>query len=262
MAARKKADTTHLFNQRKAHPADGRKGGRKLPKSVVLIVTEDEKSSKFYFEQMQRVESERLIFNIKTVHGGQLPSIIEKLEEQASSGEVFDKAYGVFDVDVFDSAHPTNKNTKKQDIKARYQQACANVSRINQQYAQNEGARFELLRSNPCFEIWIWMHSELCCQPFTSTARKTAGQNCVSNLKRSFQDTYGLEYGKSDSNVYATIQKDQQKAVKNSKKRLQAALKEAGVDDIQSYDNMLKAGTFTEIHSVIDFVFEVKKANN
>ncbi len=104
------------------------------------------------------------------------------------------------------------------------------------------------------------MHIELCCQPFTSTARKTAGQDCVSNLERSFQDTYGLKYGKSDSNVYATIRKDQQKAVKNSKERLQAALKEAGVDDIQSYDNMLKAGTFTEIHSVIDFVFEDKKA--
>ncbi len=108
MAARKKTDTTQLFNQRKAHTAHGRVAGSKPPKSVVLIVTEDKKSSKFYFEQMQRVESERLIFNIKTVHGGQLPSIIEKLEEKASCGEVFDKAYGVFDVDVFDPAHPTH----------------------------------------------------------------------------------------------------------------------------------------------------------
>jgi hypothetical protein len=250
--AAKKNSGNDLFSRRKPTPSKARRAGQREAKKVVLIVTEDSKSSLLYFRQLAKNEFYRLSMDVRAMHGGQLPNMVDCLSEQANAKEVFDAAFLVFDGDVFHPAHPSNISAAQNFRKEQYDSACQTLAELKKRSEKH----IQMIRSVPCFEIWVWMHIEQCTQPFTSTGGKTSGQNCTSMLNLRFKERYSCDYDKASNKIYDILSADQASAVRSSKTILNAAWKAWGGEIPQegemTYEHLCGLGTFSEMHVLIE----------
>lgn len=140
-----------------------RRGPRKEPYDLVLIVCEGAKTEPFYFQELCD-HYQLSTANIKVIPGeGNDPvSVVRTAKKQQKAethlGEKYDRIYCVFD----------------RDEHANYREGC--------QHAERE--KFVCALSIPCFEYWLLLHFVDSRAPYARTGGRTAAQNCEHDLKR------------------------------------------------------------------------------
>ena len=177
-----------LFHKRKARAAKalGRPKNTRAPNPRYLIVCEGTKTEPRYFADLladlrihpqsvliapnQGVSPDRVVAHALTIY-----------EEDAQSGDSFDKVYCVFDRDE----HTT---------------FVAAVQRSRDLHKAKKP--FEAITSTPCFEVWLLLHFGYTDQPFQSIGKKSIGHAVVTALRA--KPGFGA-YDKGQSGAYSAL---------------------------------------------------------
>lgn len=161
-----------LFHKRKAKPdADlRRRKAFRTRKKRYLIVCEGTKTEFNYFRDLRA----DLKIDPKQVHipknDGNTPDRIVAhalalYDEDALSGDAYDKVYCVFDRDK----HSTFQ---------------ASLERISALKSGKKAKPFEAITSNPCFEFWLLLHFGYTDAAFHPAGKKSVGDQAVAELKK------------------------------------------------------------------------------
>ena len=131
-----------------------RRKARRASYDRILIVTEDEKSSRFYFEEICRSENLSSV-NIRVLHsstGTDPLSVVNHAKHIFNEGDLskkiepksFDRIFAVFDRDD----HTT------------YNAALECANKYDKRFKNDNNVRvpFEAIVSVPCFELWLLLH--------------------------------------------------------------------------------------------------------
>lgn len=166
-----------------------RKIGKREEQKSVLIATEDEKSSRYYFEALIKdkklngkvVIAKHIGTNSKKV----LNALLEHLEKNPKS--IYEKKWIVIDKDDYslDEYKGAIEEARQKDICVAF--------------------------SNECYELWILLH-------FREVNAWMSRDDLDSELKTIFRAKYRKEYSKSSRDVYGLIIGQQQIAIENAKK--------------------------------------------
>lgn len=177
-----------LFRKDKARRAAElqRRKGERARKERYLIVCEGTKTEPYYLRELR----DDLRIRPQLVHippnDGVSPDrvvahALALYEEEAASGDSFDKVYCVFDRDrhaTFDAAVQLTRNLAA------------------------EGKPFVAITSNPCFEIWLLLHFGYSAQPFHPAGKKSVGDQVVSALRKK---PGFAKYGKGQNGIYGQL---------------------------------------------------------
>jgi len=165
-------------------PRRGRAPTASRERRRVLIVCEDSKSSRYYFESFPvnkaRIEISVLGTGMNT--DSLVEKAIEKMEASAKSGRAYNDVWCVFDRDSF---------------------PLTNYSRAFQ-IAENN--KVKVAWANEAFELWYLLHY---CYLNTGLSRADYAEK----LRE-----HGLEYDKADKTIYDTVRPFQEKAMKHAAK--------------------------------------------
>lgn len=191
----------------------GRVTGR-YDRRRVLILCEDEKSSRLYFEGF-RIDRQRVEFvavgtgfNTDTL----VQEAIDKKRAGQTRGEPWNEVWCVFDRDSF----PALNFNKAFEL------------------AGNNG--IQIAWSNEAFELWYLMHFHYC---DTGMSRRDYGSR-LSGLM-------GCSYEKADAEIYAKLVQKQQDAIRNAR-RLEKHWSECGGC------NPEKSNPSTNVHKLVEFL--------
>lgn len=203
-----------------------RKAPTREPYDIVLIVCEDEKSAKYYFDGLKnyyRLSSANI--EIAGKECGSAPSsVLEYAKERARIKE-FNKIFCVFDKDKHETYNETVKELKKLSNDSVWETA--------------------LINSVPCFEYWYLLHFEYTTKPFNPLIKNKKGgssEQVISELKKHIPD-----YEKSNRNMFQQLVEKLPFAIKNAEKSLAEAEK-------NQTDNPT-----TKVHLLVEYLQELKK---
>ena len=166
-----------------------------------LIVCEGTKTEPHYFREMRtdlqiRPQSVRIIPSEGSSPDRIVAHALYVYDDDALSGDSFDKVFCVFDRDM----HDTFDNA---------------VQRINHLRSSSKPKPFEAITSTPCFEFWFLLHFGFTYQPFHASGKKSIGDKVVAALRKKS----GFEtYGKGSSGIYATLKDKMASAIKSAQK--------------------------------------------
>ncbi|MEP6588211.1 MAG: RloB family protein [Polaromonas sp.] len=179
-----------LFHKRKARTIDKleRKVKTRLQSQRFLIVCEGTKTEPNYFNELVaslgiRPQTVRIAPNNGSSPDRIVEHALKLYEDDALSGDSFDKVFCVFDRDMhttFDAA----------------------VQRVHDLKKAKKSKPFEAITSSPCFEYWLLLHFGLTDQPFHAAGKKSVCDNLVVQLRKKpgFKN-----YNKGQQGVYAML---------------------------------------------------------
>jgi hypothetical protein len=188
-----------LHNKRKARKGDAlaRQKKERARSPRYLIVCEGSKTEPNYLRELVvdlRIQPQ----TVKTApNDGTSPDRIVAhartlYEEEAASGDSFDKVFCVFDRDChasFDAA----------------------VQQIRDWQGSEKPKPFEAITSSPCFEYWLLLHFGLTEQPFHAAGKKSVCDSVITVLRKKpdFKT-----YGKGKHGIYALLKDKTSTAIK------------------------------------------------
>ena len=166
-----------------------------------LIVCEGTKTEPHYFNELLddwriRPQTVRVAPNRGVSPDRVVEHALQLYNEDALSGDSFDRVYCVFDRDnhtTFDAA----------------------VQRTKDLSAAKPSKPFEAITSTPCFEFWFLLHFGYATQPFQKAGKKSVGDQAVIFLKTKpgFQD-----YGKGKKGIYQSLKEKLPAAILNAQR--------------------------------------------
>jgi hypothetical protein len=186
------------------------------PLRRVLIVCEDEKSSKLYFDQFP-IDRRRI--DIRTVGTGRnTDSLVEYAAELKRAAirrrDPYNEVFSVFDRDSFPAQ---------------------NFNRALQ-ISRNENIR--PIWANEAFELWYLLHFD-----FVNTAIPRA------QYAEMFQRRVGLEYQKNDASIYQRLREHQPTAIRNA-----ARLKKHWIETRQRGCDPERCNPSTNLQDLVEFL--------
>lgn len=200
------------------HTAGGRRTGV-LNRRRVLILCEDEKSSRLYFEGF-RLDTRRV--EVLAVGTGMntdslVEDAIDRKKKATAAGQPFNEVWCVFDRDSF----PAQNFNRAFDL------------------AGNHG--ISLAWANEAFELWYLLHFNY---HDTGLSRKEYGPR--------LQPLLGRPYDKADDTIFDTLKEHQPKAMKHAR-RLEKHWFEMGGC------NPEKCNPSTSVHKLVEFLNEFEE---
>ena len=184
----------------------------------VLILCEDSKSARLYFEgfELDRRRVEVLPIGTGMNTDSLVQNAIERKEEAARCGEPFNEIWCVFDRDSFPAQN------------------------FNRAFQLAESHGLSVAWANEAFEIWYLLHFNY---HDTGLSRRAYGGRLSTLL--------GCQYDKSDDQIYARLESCQPTAMKNAR-RLEKHWVEMGGCNPES------ANPSTNVHKLVEFLNELK----
>lgn len=219
--------TDDLFHKRKKSERRfstlGRRSFYRKENKRILIICEDEKSSRYYFEGFCLENNlVREVKVIKCPNGNDPLNIIKYAEKER---KYYQKIYCVFDADV---KFTSEKNEK------RYQEA------LNK--CKNSKDKIIAIDSMPNFEYWLLLHFDCYSAPFARTEKNTIDEMATKKLKE-----YLPNYEKKDKNIFT-----------KTKDYLKAAMKNAHAVE-KNHKQTDSDNPSTKIHKLIRELLTLKK---
>lgn len=163
--------TDDCFRKRKARKGAEleRKKRDRSRSSRYLIVCEGTMTEPHYFRELLNdlkilPQSVRISPNRGTSPDRIVEHALNVYNEDASSGDSFDKVFCVFDRDTHETFD-------------------AVVKRISDLKSSSTPKPFEAITSTPCFEFWFLLHFGFTDRPFHSSGTGSVGDQVVSELK-------------------------------------------------------------------------------
>lgn len=188
-----------LFHKRKA------RGGAALQRQQhdrsrmkrYLVVCEGTKTEPHYFrELLEALRIRPQMVRIAPNDGVSPDRVVEHAfllyQEDAESGDAYDKVYCVFDRD---------KHTTFEVAVQRTKDLCA------------AGKPLEAITSTPCFEVWLLLHFGYSDQPFHAAGKKSVGDQVVAALKAK---PGFAKYGKGQKGLYLQLAGQLEAALANA----------------------------------------------
>lgn len=179
-----------------------RKAATRLRQPRILIVCEDSKSSKFYFEAMANDLHVKVV--VEGDKCGSAPKSVldyakKQYEQSKKDGDGYDTVFCVFDRD---------------------KHACfdATVTAINNLKANKKP--FSAITATPCFEFWLLLHFEYDASPYAATGNKSICDCANSKLQPYWKEVIGVDYGKNKRDIYTRLKGDKATAAIQHAKRL------------------------------------------
>lgn len=168
-----------------------------LKSGAYLIVTDTEKTEKYYFEGIKNIipDSLKNDLQIKIYSNKALSKIIDFAAEQRNKDERFRDIWLVFDRDEI-------KNFDRLIEKAK-------ESKMNVGW------------SNPCFEIWLMSY-------FQNPKNINDSQKCCETFEKIFKENTDKNYEKSEEKIYNILCKkgDENKAIQRAREKYYQVRKE------------------------------------
>ena len=168
-----------------------------LKSGAYLIVTDAEKTEKYYFEGIKNIipDSLKNDLQIKIYSNKALSKIIDFAAEQRNKDERFRDIWLVFDRDEI-------KNFDRLIEKAK-------ESKMNVGW------------SNPCFEIWLMSY-------FQNPKNINDSQKCCETFEKIFKENTDKNYEKSEEKIYNILCKkgDENKAIQRAREKYHQVRKE------------------------------------
>lgn len=168
-----------------------------LKSGAYLIVTDTEKTEKYYFEGIKNIipDSLKNDLQIKIYSNKPLAKIIDFAAEQRNKDERFRDIWLVFDRDEI-------KNFDRLIEKAK-------ESKMNVGW------------SNPCFEIWLMSY-------FQNPKNINDSQKCCETFEKIFKENTDKNYEKSEEKIYNILCKkgDENKAIQRAREKYHQVRKE------------------------------------
>ena len=219
-----------LFRKRRARKNAelNRQKKERLQTARYLIVCEGTKTEPYYLKDLaEGLDIRPSSIKIAPNDGGSPDRVvahgINLYDDEAKSGDSFDRVFFVFDRDK----HTTYD---------------AAVKRVKDCAANNQP--FKAITSVPCFEYWLLLHFGYTDQPFNEAGQRSACDKLISVLrtKPGFKD-----YGKGARGVYAMVKDKTSVAMKAAGRRLADAMKTGGENPS------------TYLHELVDELQRVRK---
>ena len=177
-----------LFHKRKARSGAAlqRQQRERARMQRFLIVCEGTKTEPHYFhELLEALNIRPQMVRIAPNDGVSPDRVVEHAfllyQEDAESGDAYDKVYCVFDRDKHTTFSAAVKRTK--DL-------C------------DTGQPLEAITSTPCFEVWLLLHFGYSDQPFHAAGKKSVGDQVVAALKAK---PGFAKYGKGQKGLYPQL---------------------------------------------------------
>lgn len=210
-----------LFHKRKAKTdADlKRRKAFRARKQRYLIICEGSKTEFNYFRDLRT----DLGIDPKQVHipknNGNTPDRIvdhalELYNEDALSGDAYDKVYCVFDRDT----HSTFDES---------------VQRIGHLRSGRKAKPFEAITSTPCFEFWLLLHFGYTNAAFHRAGKKSVGDQAVAALKKKPEFA---AYNKGTLGIYTQLKPKLPDAIKHAQKLREESRKNCSINPATDVD--------------------------
>ena len=168
-----------------------------LKSGAYLIVTDTEKTEKYYFEGIKNIipDSLKNDLQIKIYSNKALSKIIDFAAEQRNKDERFRDIWLVFDRD---------------EIK--------NFDKLIEEAKEN---KMNVGWSNPCFEIWLMSY-------FQNPKNINDSQKCCETFEKIFKENTDKNYEKSEEKIYNILCKkgDENKAIQRAREKYHQVRKE------------------------------------
>ena len=168
-----------------------------LKSGAYLIVTDAEKTEKYYFEGIKNriPDSLKNDLQIKIYSNKALSKIIDFAAEQRNKDERFRDIWLVFDRD---------------EVK--------NFDRLIEKAKEN---KMNVGWSNPCFEIWLMSY-------FQNPKNINDSQKCCETFEKIFKENTDKNYEKSEEKIYNILCKkgDENKAIQRAREKYHQVRKE------------------------------------
>ena len=194
-----------LFHKRKARQtAVTRRKQARAERPRILIVCEDEKSSRFYLLGLVK---ELRLSTVDIIHGNSNPSSILEVARYeytvaSQRGDAYDRVYCVFDRD----SHVTFDNTcqeLKQCHEGGYKKS--NIKIPSKVF-------FPAITTTPCYEFWLLLHFTYSTKPYHSTGAQSPCDTANSDLK-----SHHPKYDKADKGIFQKLKDKLPVAIQNAK---------------------------------------------
>ena len=168
-----------------------------LKSGAYLIVTDTEKTEKYYFEGIKNIipDSLKNDLQIKIYSNKALSKIIDFAAEQRNKDERFRDIWLVFD---------------RGEVK--------NFDKLIEEAKEN---KMNVGWSNPCFEIWLMSY-------FQNPKNINDSQKCCETFEKIFKENTGKKYKKSEEKIYNILCEngDENKAIQRAREKYHQVRKE------------------------------------
>ena len=168
-----------------------------LKSGAYLIVTDAEKTEKYYFEGIKNriPDSLKNDLQIKIYSNKALSKIIDFAAEERNKDERFRDIWLVFDRD---------------EVK--------NFDKLIEEAKEN---KMNVGWSNPCFEIWLMSY-------FQSPKNIEESQKCCETFEKIFKENTGKKYKKSEEKIYNILYEkgDENRAIERAREKYHQIRKE------------------------------------
>ena len=191
---------------------------------LVLIVCEGEKTEPYYFKNLMSIEKLSSV-NISVIpsNGSDPVSVVDTAIKERKNQEKylpFNAIYCVIDRDK----HPN----------------------FNQAIDKANANDIKIIASHPSFEYWYICHFDFYRSPIIANGNKSAGDNCVSILNKSWKRAFKKDYTKNQSNLYALLLDKLEMAINNAK---------AGLEQAQNEGELNPS---TQVYELVDYLKNIK----
>ncbi|MBX9935416.1 MAG: RloB family protein [Burkholderiaceae bacterium] len=177
-----------LFKKKKARTTAqlARNNSERAKGDRYLIVCEGTKTEPQYLAEIlfhKKIPPQRV--KVEPNNGSSPDRVVDHAlkiyEEDARSGDAYDKVFCIFDRDTHPSFNPA-------------------IQHIHQLI--KNGKPFVAITSTPCFEFWILLHFDYSDAPFHPAGKKSVGDQVVAQLKKK---SGFAKYGKGVKGVYSLL---------------------------------------------------------
>ncbi|MBC3875518.1 RloB family protein [Undibacterium flavidum] len=198
------------FHKRKARSTSDLKRVKAFRKQNkrILIICEGSKTEFNYFRDLRTdlgIDPKQV--NIPKNDGNTPDRILDHAlalyDEDALSGDAYDKVYCVFDRDT----HSTFDES---------------VQRIESLKSGRKPKPFEAITSTPCFEFWLLLHFGYTDAAFHQAGKKSVGDNAVAALKKK---PGFAAYDKGTQGIYKQLKPKLPDAIKHAQKLREESIK-------------------------------------
>lgn len=210
-----------LFHKRKAKTdADlKRRKAFRARKQRYLIVCEGSKTEFNYFRDLRTdlgidAKQVQIPQNSGNTPDRILDHALALYDEDALSGDAYDKVYCVFDRDT----HSTFDVT---------------VQRIKDLKSVRRSKPFEAITSTPCFEFWLLLHFGYTDAAFHPAGKRSVGDNAVAALKKK---SGFAAYDKGKQGIYAQLKPKLPDAIKHAQKLREESIKNRTMNPATNVD--------------------------
>lgn len=210
-----------LFHKRRAKTdADlKRRKAFRARKQRYLIICEGSKTEFNYFRDLRTdlgidAKQVQIPKNSGNTPDRILDHALALYDEDALSGDAFDKVYCVFDRDT----HSTFDES---------------VQRIKDLKSSRRSKPFEAITSTPCFEFWLLLHFGYTDAAFHPAGKKSVGDNAVAALKKKPGFT---AYDKGTLGIYTQLKTKLPDAMKHAQKLREESMKNRTINPATSVD--------------------------